>query len=610
MKRWLFSAGFILLLLLAGFFYASPPVNAQTTDEDQSSATGANNNNNNNGGTPDGTANNPWKINYTKDDFDAYNKAVSETGCSTPSLECLVRNTVRFVAIEWVQEIMGPNMYVNFDGGSVDPNDPRYGGIDQQSSTSQPGIIGSVFGLIGSMYAYQPAATNRYVAYVLDEADLAPPAYAQGVGFAALDPVLNLWKMFRNVAYFFFIGVFIVIGFMIMFRQKISGQAAITAQQAIPSIIVSLILVTFSYAIAGFLIDLMYLFMFMLVYVFNYTSGTGNSAILAASSVQWNIGELGAALMGAAWNPANNAGFVETLLSNFEGTSGGWLSNGVFSWMGGLTLSLVLAIAVLIGMVKLFFELLKSYASIIMGVIFAPFYLMLGAFPGKNTFVPWLRNMVGNLAAFPTVLLFVMLFQVFTSESVFRDGFGGGFMPPYLIGGGQSSAAAYLLGLGIILALEPIVKEIKKRMGASDGGFGMMVAKNAYSGIQEGVKGKYGIPGAKWPLAVPSLVLGKYQLGPETSLENKLWGSRAARVRNDEIERLGGRSKPLGWMGVFSRSNDQNKGRESGANTATQNASLLPTPPTITSTTSSTGTITHTVASTPTQSDINKKLTK
>jgi hypothetical protein len=217
---------------------------------------------------------------------------------------------------------------------------------------------------------------------------------------------------------------------------------------------------------------------------------------LAASSVQWNIGELGAALMGAAWNPANNAGFVETLLSNFEGTSGGWLSNGVFSWMGGLTLSLVLAIAVLIGMVKLFFELLKSYASIIMGVIFAPFYLMLGAFPGKNTFVPWLRNMVGNLAAFPTVLLFVMLFQVFTSESVFRDGFGGGFMPPYLIGGGQSSAAAYLLGLGIILALEPIVKEIKKRMGASDGGFGMMVAGAAGASAKEAWnKGFMGVSG-------------------------------------------------------------------------------------------------------------------
>ena len=76
-----------------------------------------------------------------------------------------------------------------------------------------------------------------------------------------------------------------------------------------------------------------------------------------------------------------------------------------------------------------------------MGVIFAPIYLMLGAIPGKNAFGPWLKNMVGNLAAFPTVLLFAIIFQVFTSG--ISENNQGGFMPPFLIGNGQSGVAGY-----------------------------------------------------------------------------------------------------------------------------------------------------------------------
>ena len=53
-----------------------------------------------------------------------------------------------------------------------------------------------------------------------------------------------------------------------MFRQKV-GQTAITAQQTIPQIIMSLVLVTFSYAIAGFMIDLMYVLMVLIVGVFS-----------------------------------------------------------------------------------------------------------------------------------------------------------------------------------------------------------------------------------------------------------------------------------------------------------------------------------------------------
>lgn len=443
-----FSVVFFLLVALS---FLSSPVQAQETQ-------------------------NPWQINYTVEEFAAYNDAITETGCATPSLECLVRNTTRFVAIEWVQEIMGPNFLIKC-GDELCPTASLT--PEERLARAPGGIIHSSLSLMGKMYTYRPASSGRYVAYVIDNADLAPPAYAQGIGFAALDPVLDLWRMFRNVAYFFFIGIFIVIGFLIMFRQSFSGKSAITAQQAIPSIIISLILVTFSYAIAGFMIDLMYLAMFGMLRIFNMALGREG---IATDAVTWNIAELaanllkGAVFSGEGWN--NNVDFIGTMIDGIFNTPGGSGIGGAFAWLGGLAMSAVLAIAILIGMVKLFFELLKSYASILMNVIFAPIYLMMGAIPGTNPFGSWAKNMIGNLAAFPTVLLFVMIYEVFTSDLFELEG-AAGFMPPYLVGSGQGGVAAHLLGLAVILALPEIVKEVKKKMGATEGGFGWMVASAA-----------------------------------------------------------------------------------------------------------------------------------
>lgn len=66
----------------------------------------------------------------------------------------------------------------------------------------------------------------------------------------------KLWSQSRNIAYLFFVIAMIVIGFMIMFRNKIGGQMMVTITNSIPQLIVCLILVTFSFAIAGIMLDL------------------------------------------------------------------------------------------------------------------------------------------------------------------------------------------------------------------------------------------------------------------------------------------------------------------------------------------------------------------
>lgn len=440
----------------------------------------------------------PWGYKITQTEFTQYREAVKN--CDTPSLECLVRNTTRFIAMEWSQDIVGSNKINNLD--CTLPENADY---CKQASAEGGGLTASVFKLISSMMAQPPAHTATYVADVLNTAGVATPVYAQGVGFAALDPILGLWKVFRNVAYFFFIVVFIILGFMIMFQQRLGSKAAITAQQAIPTVIVSLLLVTFSYAIAGFVIDLMYLFMFLIVGLFKGIQASFSAGNLK-DPISFTILDLIGFLFSSSWSwQANglNTDIVSSLL-NAAGAQSQALKS-IVSVVGGMTLTLVITLAVLIGTIRLFFELLKSYVVVILSIVTSPLVLMMGAFPGKDVFWPWLKGIIGNLMAFPTVLLLLIIYIEFTTGTIagaVGSSTQGGFMPPFLFGSGAGNVNMIgpILGLAMILAMPEIVKEVKKICGAGDGGFGAFIAKSGWSGLKSGWTGK--ADGVRLPMGV------------------------------------------------------------------------------------------------------------
>lgn len=341
------------------------------------------------------------------------------------------------------------------------PTEDYSEGVDETSMFRQSvgsGLIGIVGSGIVAMYD-PPASSTTYVADLLQNAKIIPQAQAQGLGFASLDPILAAWKNFRNVAYLFFVVIFLVIGFMIMFRAKI-GQTAITVQQSIPSVIVALLAVTFSYAIAGFLIDLMYLLMFMLTSLFSEGDSliTGNFFALVGNMFE-GFGD-------------NVKTTMEQLISGLLGS--GWLSAAV-SWLSSLAAMTIIGLAILIGSFKIFFELLKSYISIILQVVLAPVILMTGAIPGKNAFLSWIKSMVGNLLMWPLILICLLVNQMLAAGPyTFNNSEIGGFMPPYLLGRGQAAAFPALVSIGILLVIPEIMKEAKKKLGVEDGIMGSL----------------------------------------------------------------------------------------------------------------------------------------
>lgn len=334
-----------------------------------------------------------------------------------------------------------------------------------------PGLIGIVNSGIVALYT-PPASSQTYVADLLQNAKIIPQAQAQGLGFAALDPILETWKSFRNVAYLFFVVIFLIIGFMIMFRTKL-GQAAITVQQAIPNIIIAMLAVTFSYAIAGFLIDLMYLSMYMLTALFKEGSDliSGNIFTLVGTMF-YRFGE----------NVRN------TMDSLMDGLLGSGMIAGALKWLSSLSAVVIIGLAILIGVFKIFFELLKSYIAIILQVVFAPIILMVGAIPGKNTFLSWIKNLVGNLIMWPLLLTCLLVNRMLTTGQYTESETQiGGFMPPFLIGTGQSAVFPALVAIGILLVIPEIMKEAKKKLGVEDGIMGSL-AGSALKQAKQGLK--------------------------------------------------------------------------------------------------------------------------
>lgn len=397
-------------------------------------------------------------------------QAVSDSETKgTPSLNSLIDDT----SLSWQT-----SLFLNI-AGVPDDSSALTGMSEEQkrfiSERYGHGVIGQVGQGIIALYS-PPASAQTYLADVMHSAHIIPQAQAQGLGFASLNPILGTWKIFRNVAYLFFVIIFLVIGFMIMFRQKIGGQTVVTAQQAIPGVIISLIFVTFSYAIAGFMIDLMYLLMYLMVGLFNAGGGT--------ELLSKNIFGVGLDLIVGkdnVFSTVNTA--VSALVSSINTDTVG----DVLSWIGGITLGLVVSIAVLIGIFKLFFELLKTYITLIVSIVTAPLLLMIGAIPGKSNFGSWIKTLVGNLLAFPVVLMALIFYYMFTAN----DLGAGGFVPPFLIGRGNGSVVVTLVGIGIILIIPDIIKEMKKAFGAEGGIFETLAGKmidQAREGVPLGTK--------------------------------------------------------------------------------------------------------------------------
>ncbi len=309
-----------------------------------------------------------------------------------------------------------------------------------------------------------------------------------GIGYLALTPILDLWKVFRNIVYLFFVFVFVLLGLGIMFRIKIDPRTVMTVQNQIPKIIIALILVTLSYAIAGFLIDLMYVGIYLAITLLKtqdlavYSNidtnpffavggfgGINGLAGPAAGTIKGTISSLFdgswgralSALVGAIIGGLIGGGIAQLPFAKAAGplvAAGGGGIGGIIGlamgskllgYLAGLIAYIVISIAIITTLFRVWIMLIKAYIYIILDAVFGPFWIALGLINSGAGFGSWIRKLLANLAAFPTVLILFMLGRIvqhgFEQDSV------GNFVPPLIGDPGNVSAMGSIIGLGIIL---------------------------------------------------------------------------------------------------------------------------------------------------------------
>lgn len=367
----------------------------------------------------------------------------------------------------------------------LDPIRPDHRCLGVDSQTGKIGFVeggGGAIGVLGQFIAYTftpPLSSGDYVKYLAGNFGFPKKTYAapsscadapEGVGFCGIRPLLNIWVAMRNIAYLLFVLIFVLIGLAIMLRVHIDPRTVMSIENQIPRIIVGILLVTFSFAIAGFLIDIMYVAIYLVGGVlfssyppaFNsidpnnpFTVGLGE---IATSPTPFDI--INRLFQGGFGQLAARGGNVISLLvdnatdGSVSTTKNIWdIFSNTLGFLAGIIIGLlsffIIFLALIYVSIRLWIILIVAYINVLLDVVFAPFWFLVGLFPGSTLGVgAWFKDMLANLAVFPTAIAMFILARIFFAISNAEPVAGDPslFIPP-LAGGGTGAGSEVFAGI-------------------------------------------------------------------------------------------------------------------------------------------------------------------
>lgn len=384
-----------------------------------------------------------------------------------------------------------------------------------------------------------PSSFIGWTKNTLSEAGFLPKTYAyEGIGFASLKPLISLWRIFRDFSFMIIVLVLVAIGFMIMFRTKINPQTVISVENSLPKIILALILVTFSFPIAGLLYDLTNVVTLLIIsllaknaiynvdiehyqkFYLGLENGLGNEImfkngkIFLIGGALLNIGgpvfnfvmriiggfiiyllvkKYGEVANNTVQNSADGVPIIKALT-----TLGGFLLQYVV--IGGLVsfgisffIPLIISIFILFTgfyiYIKLLVIIIKSYITNIILTIISPLILIVEAVPGKNTFGFWLKSLIGNLIIFP-IITFVIILSNIIINSYQSNTINISYLPTI-----DTLDIAILISFGLVFLIPDFINTAREFLGIKKSpiNFGLgtffMGAGAGLTGIQQTLGG-------------------------------------------------------------------------------------------------------------------------
>lgn len=212
------------------------------------------------------------------------------------------------------------------------------------------------------------------------------PAYAQpypGLGAAQLQKsgITSLWQYMRNIAFLALAVVLVIFGIGVMIQQKLDPRTTVTAQMALPNVALAVILIYFSFPIAGLLMDLGNV-------TTSFVKFFWTQAAPSVSGVPFDVS------MGSLW-------------TNF-------IFSGVNINIGSPVIELVLQIVIrlwaLFISLGILMTVVSRYGMLFVQVILAPFTFLSGALPGRQESMSrWVKTFLVNVLTFPGIFFIANL---------------------------------------------------------------------------------------------------------------------------------------------------------------------------------------------------------
>jgi len=392
--------------------------------------------------------------------FFEFNSAIKE---DSMNLQSFIYETMKAIPAAIIQMIIGTLNPFDNPGEAFSYAKPQEIGLAQSTGL-----------LIAALYTHPPASGIEYMAHLGKKLGIVKPTYAEATynisGFKALQATQKIWTSFRNISYGFFAVILVLMGFAIMFRLKISPQAVITIQSALPKIVIALLLITFSYAIVGFMINIAYWVIGIIAGIFNdlFQDIQGWTHFWANLESNW-VGNIGHFFIPNAFDAEGS--LTRPLINSMMTLNGAIIVFNIFCITIFTVLSplviLIVSVVLIIALFRCLWTLLKAFTMIVINLVFAPFRILVGVLPGSSAIADWFKDLLANVAVLPAMITIFYIASYFifegasgsTIESIWKDFFLSSFFSFRTDHSQLVNALFPFIGLGMLL-LAPKVSDM------------------------------------------------------------------------------------------------------------------------------------------------------
>ncbi|MBD3329316.1 hypothetical protein GF357_02370 [Candidatus Dojkabacteria bacterium] len=323
------------------------------------------------------------------------------------SSQSLVTNTIMGLANSGMAIIGGTDTFV----GSENIDQSKLGAMTRK------GLLG-----VTDQGIYSAASFGEEIKTTQHLAENWVPGYKSNTTSAAVTPLnppygydylvqmglASVWQRTLVMSYIFFVVIFIVVGFMIMFRSKIGGQVAVTVYNTLPQIIFSLVLATFSFAIVGLILNLSaWLSKFVLAFMNLKSTGPGSAYTPTGPLFLLNPKHM--STYGGPFSTVIKT--IDTMFGMSHLYSHSTLTiilkglGVTLTGLIGILVWLIYLIIYLVASIKVYISVMKALMGIILDLIIAPLVMAASAIPGQDSIrKQWINRVMKNALTFPVTL--------------------------------------------------------------------------------------------------------------------------------------------------------------------------------------------------------------